>query len=122
MSWLFPEVKLSPFKRKVLDELVFLRNTVTEILVRLTKVAQTEGTQMALLDGIRDAVAANTSVDQSAILLLQDLTARIAALADQVANGTVDPAEVAALAAELQARNAELAAAVVANTPAAPTP
>jgi hypothetical protein len=65
------------------------------------------------LEQLSAEVAANTAVDQSAIALLNGLSAQIMALKD-------DPVKLAALAAELNASSAALAAAVAANTPAAP--
>lgn len=68
-------------------------------------------------------VAAETSVNQSAITLLNGLSAQIAALAALAA----DPAQVSSLASQLSAlagsvhdNTAALAAAVTANTPVAP--
>ena len=57
-------------------------------------------------------VTKNTEVDQSAIVLLNGLSAQIAALKN-------DPAALQALADSLNASSAAMAAAVVANTPAA---
>ena len=67
------------------------------------------------LQDLESAVAENTSIDQSAILLLEQLSEQIDALKD-------DPVKLAALAANLKASSAALAAAVLANTPAAPEP
>lgn len=58
-------------------------------------------------------VAADTSVDQSAIVLLQGLKAALDSA------GT-DPVALAALSTQLETNAAALAAAVTANTPAAP--
>lgn len=58
-------------------------------------------------------VAEVESVDQSAIVLIQGLATQIAAIKD-------DPVAIQALADRLNAKSAELAAAVTANTP--PTP
>jgi len=62
-------------------------------------------------------VAAVQSVDQSAIVLLQGLKAQLDALAAQP---TITSADVQALSAQLDTSNNALAAAVTANTPAAP--
>lgn len=59
------------------------------------------------------AVAANTSVVESALTLIQGLAGKL-----QVAVN--DPAAVQALIDQLNAEDAKLAAAVAANTPAAP--
>lgn len=65
-------------------------------------------------DALRAAVARNTDVDQSAIVLLQGLKEKLDAA---IAAG--DPAAIQALADELGAKNQALADAVTANTPAA---
>jgi len=64
------------------------------------------------LDNLESEVAKNTEVDQSAITLLNGLAAQIAALKN-------DPVKLQALADSLKSSSADLAAAVVANTPAA---
>lgn len=72
-------------------------------------------TIMADLTALQAKVQAATDVEQSAILLLQQLSADLKAAA-------TDPAKVQALADELDAKTQALAAAIVANTPAAPAP
>jgi glutamate-1-semialdehyde aminotransferase len=57
-------------------------------------------------------VTQNTTVEQSAITLIQGLAAQLVANAN-------DPAAIAALAASLNTSATSLAAAVTANTPAA---
>lgn len=66
------------------------------------------------LQALQAEVANNTSVENSAILLIQGLAAQIAAA------GT-DPAALAAIVTSLQTNDAALAAAVAANTPAQQT-
>lgn len=63
------------------------------------------------LDEVKAEVARNTEVDKSAIVLLNGLSEKIAALAN-------DPVALKALAAELRGSSDELAAAIVKNTPA----
>ncbi len=65
------------------------------------------------MDDLKAAVDAEDTVIASAVTLLNGLGAQIAATAG-------DPAKVAALAADVNAQAAALAAAVAANTPAAP--
>ena len=70
------------------------------------------------LDKIEASAAANSAADDAAEQLLKQLSEQIAALKTQ----TTDPATVAritALADNLNARAAQLGAAVVANTPSA---
>lgn len=72
---------------------------------------------MSAIDDLADLVATDTTVDQSAITLLEQLTQM---LEEAIASG--DPARLTALADTLRANQVALAAAVAANTPAAPTP
>lgn len=71
-------------------------------------------TIMSALDDLQAAVAAEDTVIDSAIKLIQGIPALIAAA------GT-DPAKLQALSADITAKSTALAAAVTANTPAAPT-
>ena len=68
---------------------------------------------MAAIDDLATAVAAEDTVIDSAITLLQGLSAALAAA------GT-DPAKLAALQTDITAKTKTLADAVAANTPAAP--
>jgi len=77
-----------------------------------------EGNLAADLSAVREAVAANGVVIDSAVTLINGIAARIQAVID--AGGT--PADFQAIADELVAKDAELAAAVAANTPASPAP
>jgi peptidoglycan hydrolase CwlO-like protein len=67
------------------------------------------------LDTLTASVSNATTVEQSAIDLINGLAAQIASLKN-------DPAALQALSDSLNAKSADLAAAVTANTPAAPTP
>ena len=71
-------------------------------------------TSAQALSDLQAQVAAQTTVEQSAVTLIQSLAAQITA-----ANG-VSPAAVEAVVAQFQTSAAALAAAVTANTPAAP--
>jgi hypothetical protein len=66
---------------------------------------------MQELDTLKASVAQTTTVEQSAIELLQGLSAQIASL-------KTDPAALQALSDSLSAKASELAAAITANTPA----
>jgi len=70
---------------------------------------------MSTLDQLTADVAAEDSAVDSAVVLLQGLKAALDAA------GT-DPAKLAALSADIQAKTKVLSDAVVANTPAAPAP
>lgn len=69
---------------------------------------------MALLDALTAQVAQTVTVEQSAITLIQGISAQLAAA------GT-DPAALANLQTQLNTSATALAAAVAANTPSAPT-
>lgn len=69
----------------------------------------------ATLDQVVSDVAAQTTVINSAITLLQQIKAALDA-----AIATGDLAKVQAVATQIEANTAALAAAVAANTPAAP--
>lgn len=71
--------------------------------------------QMALLTTLTASVKQNTDVEKSAVLLLTGLT-------NQLKAAGTDPAALTALADSLDENTKELAAAVAANTPAAPAP
>lgn len=72
---------------------------------------------MASLDRLRAAVTAETTVGQSVIVLLNDISQK---LKDAIASGNQE--ELDALAAELETNKAALATAVASNTPAANEP
>ena len=74
---------------------------------------------MALLDNLTAAVAAEKTVEQSAITLIGGLAQQIKTLIANSGN-TVDPAALQALVDQMTASQASLAAAVTANTPAPP--
>ena len=84
------------------------------IKTQLQLIEKKEVKIMAVLDPIKDKVAAMTTVIGSVKTLLESLSQM---LKDAIAAGA-DPAEIAAIAAELDAKIVELADAVVANTPA----
>ncbi len=84
---------------------------VISILRRQEKVM---GTTNPALAALQAQVAQNTTVETSAVALIQGLAAQIAAA------GT-DPAGLAALTTSLNTSATALAAAITANTPAAPT-
>jgi len=74
-------------------------------------------TNQEALAALAEKVAAVKTVDDSAVALLGGLSQQIR---DLVAAGTISPTDLTALADQLDADNAALAAAVTANTPAAP--
>lgn len=87
-----------------------------EFIIRLLKEQAERGRRtMKELDDLAAEVAANTDAEQSAVVLLDNLHNLL------VAAGT-DPAKLQALTAQLATSKDALAAAIVANTPAAETP
>ncbi len=74
--------------------------------------AMPEGTPMNPLDALAQQVTANTSAETSAITVLNDLAAKLAAAKN-------DPVKIQALSDQLKASADALGAAIVANTPAA---
>jgi hypothetical protein len=80
---------------------------------KLDLLLKKENLIMSTLDTLTAEVANNTSVEQSAVTLLGNLKAELDAA------GT-DPVALKALSDQLAANDTALAAAIVANTPAAP--
>jgi hypothetical protein len=90
-------------------EVTKLLNRILATLVRM----ETQEVQMSQeLDDLKAAVAENSALDDSIIQLVNGLAAQIEALKD-------DPAALAALAVEVRAKSALIAAAIQANTPQA---
>ena len=89
------------------------------ILEQIAALNQKENAMALSLDALAAAVAADVTVDQSAITLLGGLTAKIDELIATSGN-TIDPAALQALVDQINASKDALAAAVVANTVAAP--
>lgn len=83
-----------------------------QILTALRGLNLKENTIMATLATLTTQVTANTDAEASAIQLLTNISAALKAAAS-------DPTAIAALATQLETSRAALAAAVVANTPAA---
>lgn len=85
---------------------------LSKLLLQLIKM------ERRMFEDLKAQIERNHAVDESAIVLLNGLKAKLDQLAGQP---TVDPAEVQALADSLGASTDELAAAVTANTPADPS-
>ena len=85
------------------------------INAKLDVILRKEKDIIMTLDDITNAVAAEQTVEASAITLLNQLAAEVAAAAN-------DPAKIQAIVTQIQTNAATLAAAVTANTPAAPAP
>jgi uncharacterized coiled-coil protein SlyX len=85
---------------------------ISRKLKRLTERIEVMSTQM---DRLTDEVSKNTSVIQSALVLIRGFKAQLEA-------AQADPVKLSALADQIQASEQELATAVAENTPAAPPP
>lgn len=96
--------------RALCERQIQQHNETMRMLYRILGKESSMGTQ---LDALTAEVTNNTSVEQSAITLIQNIATELAAA------GT-DPVALAALVTKLQTNDAALAAAVTANTPAAP--
>lgn len=80
---------------------------------KLNKLLTAAEKEIEMLEELRAKVERNREVDESVKVLLTGLKTKLDELA---ARPTVDPAELAALSAELGTSTEELAAAVAANT------
>jgi hypothetical protein len=77
---------------------------------------------MTTLADLQAAVAATTTVQASALALIQGLARQLETLAAELETQGVDPTAVEALATTLSMQAAAFAAAVVANTPVVAPP
>lgn len=92
---------------QALGELVTLGSEIREIFRSLK---QGQQNMTAELVALQAQVAQTNTVIASAVTLIEGIAAQLLAIKD-------DPAAIAALAADLQATTADLAAAVAENTP-----
>jgi len=103
---------------EVPDEVLSLLRRIDRKLDSLRHAEEASNmTNQEALAALAEKVAAVKTVDDSAVALLGGLSQQIR---DLVAAGTISPTDLTALADQLDADNAALAAAVTANTPAAP--
>jgi hypothetical protein len=100
-------------------------SSLSQILAGIVRLEK----QMALLDdqitALTAQVEANTTVEKSALALIQGFAAQLAAAVAAASAAGATPTQLAALNAlgtTIKANDDELAAAVAANTVAAPTP
>lgn len=99
----------------ILTALTAQAATLARIEASIGLLVQGETTMAGNLDALTAEVANETTVEKSALKLIQSFAAQLDAA------GT-DPVALAALASTLKANDTELAAAVAANTPAATPP
>lgn len=100
------------FNEMVIASLEELHRKLDHISFVLRYISVKEANVSAELDALKAQVTETTTIEQSAITLLQGLAAQIEALKN-------DPAALAALANDLHSSSDALAAAVQANTPPA---
>lgn len=101
--------------RKLRKAVKKLSHKLDRVLVGQHNAAHQQEQIMSTLADVQAKVTAEDTVIDSAIALLQGLAAQVAAL-------TPDQAAIDALAADIGSKTDALAAAVAANTPAAPAP
>ena len=102
------------YTSRVLEEIQATQARHTELLNQLLG---KEDEMKADLTTLTAQVAQNTSVEASAVTLIQGIAAQLAA-----AIASNNPAELDALQAQLATSATALAAAITANTPQAPAP
>lgn len=105
-GWISPQ-------REALRRLRHIADQNDRIIALLTTLDDQEAIMAADLSALTNAVEAEQGVIDGVVVLLNQLAADLAAAAN-------DPATVQALADQITANTATLAAAVAANTPAAP--
>lgn len=101
------------FKYMLLQRLTAIEGKLDQLLQASQDETRRDEMSQADIDALKTKVDANRDVTQSAVDLINGLAAQIRELAD-------DPAQLQALASQLEAQSADLAAAVSANTPAQP--
>jgi len=94
-----------------------LHASISALSAKLDAILAKEEQNMATLDDITAAVAAEKTVEDSVVMLLQQLSAQL-----QAAMASNDPAAMQAIVDQLNSDAQTMADAVTANTPPAPTP
>jgi len=99
------------FSPRHAHQLTRIEHLLDHLLAKLNQILHQESTMSVELDALTTQVKANTDAEESALVLINGIAARIAAA------GT-DPAALSALTSSLKTDADKLAAAVLANTPA----
>ena len=97
----------------LLQTLDMFNDRLASIEAKLDSITRRAKAMSLVLDNLKAQVARNTSLEQSAIALIQGL-------AQQIRDAAGDPAALAELATNLETSATSLSDAIVANTPAAP--
>lgn len=118
-------------RKSVVDEVMAIiseKRFRQEVLQTLDRLERKIDKFMAALDdkilALQNEVAENTTVEKSAVALLQGLSTQLAAAIAAAANAGATPAQLQSLTdlqTALNANDTDLAKAIAANTPAAPT-
>lgn len=113
MTWQWPwhNDEWIPPDRELRRRLTHLAAQNDRILHKLDRAQEQETRMSTNLEAITSAVESNTTVDESAIVLLNQIAGQLEAFKN-------DPIEIQALADQLNGESQKLAAAVAANTPA----
>lgn len=112
---MFNPTKLQDFVNSVENRHEAQFNRLIDRLDIIIELLNKEYQYMATIQNVTDAIAAESTVDDSIVTLLNGIVQQ---LKDAQAAGT--PAALDAVVAGIQANQAKISAAVVANTPAAP--
>jgi uncharacterized coiled-coil protein SlyX len=103
-------------KRDVTNYLLNISTTLRRIEMKIDVLLGATVKEKQMLEGLQNAVAAQSTVIDSVVELLNGLKAELDRLAQQT---TIDPADIDALANAIADNTQRLAEAVAANTPAA---
>jgi hypothetical protein len=102
---------------KRLDAIAAQNATIIQLL---NGIAEKETKMSTQMDALVAQVAQTATVEQSAVVLIQGITSKLADLTQQLAAGGTDVTQLQNLTDQLKAATDPLAAAVTANTPASP--
>jgi hypothetical protein len=102
---------------QISDKIDFQTVLIAKLAMAIGQLLTVEQKIMAALDDLTAQVAQNTSVEASAVQLIQGLATQL-----QAAIAAGNPAALQALAQQLNTSATALAAAITANTPPAPPP
>lgn len=92
---------------------------LANIEAKLVSIIEKENEMSQALDQLTQQVAETKAVEESAMVLIEGISVRLSALADELAAAGIDNEKVLALAADLDASEQALAAAVAAVPPTA---
>jgi len=97
--------------KPILDLLHSLNTKVDQVLAQILQVKTRETNMAADLTSLTAQVQKNTTIEESAVTLIQGIAAQLAAAKN-------DPAAIQSLSDQLNASATDLSAAIAANTPA----